>query len=316
METSISQAALKLLLGLMGTPNQAALQSSFEGNAAFKELITKRFVVPAPIKAKTIYISEDDRDYDLEPNPDGPGYRYFSVEGWMHVEESRLARYRVNHRYFFQCLQSWVGLPNSLGVNELLADTLWDLGNILIGKQRIAVLFCRRAVFAETVFDLQNTLATFPRRRSALILTDDTLSPYGPPLPGEPVCVALADLLLPDQDIVQKIDTTLLAEMLDLDPDEQSMQPQVQCSEDGGHLIVNGQDYQFEGFTQRRIVRRLFDAWAAGQGKLRTSVVLEEVHSESRHMSQAFGSRDTRWRNVIGYGQGDCWLKTEPLETD
>jgi len=166
----------------------------------------------------------------------------------------------------------------------------------------------RRAHLAASAANLRNALLNFPRRRSAIVLTDVTISSYAPSLPGEPLCIALSELLLPEQSSVSEIDKGMIGELLGYGPAPTAFRAPVSCSDDGGELHVNGEDYFFTGLTQKRIIRQLFDAWEAGQPLLRTTAVLGEAESKATAMSQAFSGYKGDWKKVIGYGDGCCWL--------
>ena len=61
----------------------------------------------------------------------------------------------------------------------------------------------------------------------------------------------------------------------------------------------------------KRIICQLFEAWESGQKKLRTAEVRENAESKASALSQTLSGKDKRWRDVVGYGNGNCWSKTD-----
>lgn len=87
--------------------------------------------------------------------------------------------------------------------------------------------------------------------------------------------------------------------------------PPIDCSDDGGWITVHGRGYLFAGLLQKTAIRRLYESWARGTPKLNMQALLEEIESGSRHISQVFGSGNRNWRDIVGYGRGYVWLKTD-----
>ncbi|SMG66743.1 conserved hypothetical protein [methanotrophic bacterial endosymbiont of Bathymodiolus sp.] len=307
---TLSRGALALLLRMIGTPKQQVDAEDLSITSDFKELLSTGMIHPLQNSATSINV--DDQDCELLPCPSGSGYRYFSPgAGWVNVATPSIGKYQVSNKHFLRCVQNWLDISSHQTVTELAIGILWDLGDVWLGKSRVAILFCRRACLAQTISTVKLAFSSFARRRSTVILTDSAISQNGPPIPGEPLCIATHDLLLPDQQPVSAIDKGLLMELLGYGPSHQSKRPPIWCSEDGGELVVNGEQYIFTGLTHKRIIRQLFEAWESGQEKLRTAAVLENAESKVSALSQTFSGKDKRWRDVVGYGNGNCWLKTD-----
>lgn len=304
---SISRSALSLLLNLINTPRMESTLDYLKSSGVSDEVLATRLMSPVRSDQETICV--DGRDRELIPNPDGPGYRYFSeAVGWVDVSANEICRFRVDPQRMLNLVRGWLDISMHQPVVTLQSDAIWDLGDMWVGKRRLAVLFMRQAHLAASAASLRNVLSNFPRRRSAIVLTDVAINSYGPSLPGEPLCIALSDLLLPEQSCVSVIEKDMIGELLGYGPSQPEHKAPVSCSDDGGELHVNGDDYFFTGLTQKRIIRQLFDAWEAGQPRLRTTAVLEEAESKATAMSHAFSGYKGDWKKVIGYGDGCCWL--------
>lgn len=304
---NISRSALTLLLDLMNTPRMESAVEYLKSAGVFDEVLAARLLSPVSSGQTTICV--DDKDRELIQNPSGPGYRYFSEAiGWVDVPANESGRFRVDPQRILGIIRGWLDIPMRQSITNLQPDLIWDLGDMWVGKRRLAVLFMRRAHLAASAANLRNALSNFPRRRSAIVLTDVTINSYGPSLPGEPLCIALGDLLLPEQSLISVIEKDMISELLGYGPAHIEHREPVSCSDDGSELHVNGDDYFFTGLTQKRIIQQLFAAWEAGQLRLRTSAVLEEAESKATAMSQAFSGYKGDWKKVIGYGDGCCWL--------
>ncbi len=307
---SLSRGALTLLLNLMRSPSMESTAEYLNASGVFNELMAAKLLYYTGVDVTNIYI--DDQVHELLPNPDGPGYRYFSVAvGWVEVPAQSVRRFRLDHQRLLVRIQGWLGISEHQSIVSLQADAIWDLGDIWIGKRRLAVLFMRRAQLAESAANLRNTLLSFSRRRSAIVLTDSTINKYGPSLPGNPLCIAIEHLLRPEQQQISTLEKDMISEMLGSGSAQADPRAPLSCSEDGGMLRINGEDYFFTGLTQKRIVRQLFEAWEAGQSRLRTAVVLQEAESKTKAISQAFSGSKRDWKKVIGYRDGYCWLIVE-----
>ncbi|EKF9276408.1 hypothetical protein O1B68_002149 [Vibrio cholerae] len=303
----ISRIALALLFDLLSTPKMELSAEQFNAREEYRELLATRLLTPVSSTPTSACI--DGRDHDILPNTTGPGFGYFSTgAGWMSVPMEALQRYRADPLRVFAVLRSWTDIPDRSSVAVLQHDAIWDLGDSWVGKRKLAVLFLRRAHLPKSVQQLQQTLKVFPRRKSAMVLTDVPINTFGPDLPGEPLCTDLMGLIPPGEEMVGAIDKDLIADLLGLGIPKRYQTGPVYCSEDGGELVVNGETYHFTGDIHRSIIRQLTDAWLRGEPRLRTTAVLVEAESNAKAISQAFNRCKTDWRKVVRYGNGFCWL--------
>ncbi|WLQ14322.1 hypothetical protein O5O45_00005 [Hahella aquimaris] len=275
---SLGAKALTVLLRVMNTPRMEVAADFLASSGVLDEVLAAGLALPCGTARMSLWV--DDRERELMRNPDGPGYRYFSeAAGWVAASAREVGRYRTEATRVLALVRGWLDIPSQPPLAPLRADAIWDLGDMWVGKRRLAVLFMRRAHLSASVAQLRDALSLFPRRRSAVVLTDVTMNAFGPSLPGEPLCVALASLVSTGRPVVTDIDKRLIAELLGAAPPQTGRKTPVYCSDDGGELRVNGEDFVFTGVTQQRIVRRLYEAWEAGRPRLRTAAVLEEAES-------------------------------------
>ena len=236
-------------------------------------------------------------------------YRYFSpTAGWVAVPDEQIKSYRADVKALLSLILHWLDMPPHIQPVSLLPDLLWELGETWVGRRRMALLFLRRAALPETLSQVRTALLGYPRRGSSLIFTDARPSKYGPDLPGEPILLPLLDLFPPNGDAQVRADMETLATFVGMPAQSKRTWSPVECSEDGGYLRIHDQVFHFTGYTHKRIIRILYEAWERGKPRQRTSSVLEEAESRSRAFSQAFSGCKEDWKAAIGYGDGYCWL--------
>lgn len=306
----ISRSALALLFDLLSTPKMELSAEQFIAREEYLELLAARLLTPVSSTPTSVCI--DGRDHDIIPNATGPGFGYFSTgAGWVSVPMEALQRYRADPLRVLAVLRQWLEISDRSSIAVLQHDAVWDLGDTWVGKRKLAVLFLRRAHLPKSAQQLQQALQVFPRRKSAMVLTDVPINTFGPDLPGEPLCTDLMGLIPPGEEIVSAIDKDLIADLLGLGIPKRHHTGPVYCSEDGGELVVNGFTYRFNGLIHRSIVRQLYEAWDGGEPRVRKEVLLETAESKSNTISQAFSGCKTDWRKAIDYGDGCGWLIVE-----
>ncbi len=173
---------------------------------------------------------------------------------WRRVGEradEALQRDRADPLRVLAVLRNWMDISDRSPIANIQHDSIWDLGDTWVGKRKLAVLFLRRAHLPKSVQQLQQTLQVFPRRKSAMVLTDVPINTFGPDLPGEPLCTDLMGLIPPGEGMVDAIDSDLIADLLGLGIPKLSHTGPVYRSEDGGELVVNGESYSFNGLIHR-----------------------------------------------------------------
>jgi hypothetical protein len=303
----ISRSALALLFDLLSTPKLELSAEQFNAREEYRELLAARLLTPVSSTPTSVCI--DGRDHDILPNATGPGFGYFSAgAGWVSVPMEELQRYRADPLRVLSVLRQWLEISDRSAIAVLHHDAIWDLGDTWMGKRKLAVLFLRRAHIPKSMQQLKQALQVFPRRKSAMVLTDVPINTFGPDLPGEPLCTDLMGLIPPGDESVGAIDKDLIADLLGLGIPKRNHTGPVYCSEDGGELVVNGETYHFTGDIHRSIIRQLTDAWLRGEPRLRTTAVLVEAESNAKALKQVFKGSKANWENVLGYGNGFCWL--------
>ena len=85
----------------------------------------------------------------------------------------------------------------------------------------------------------------------------------------------------------------------------------IECGENGSWLKVGGKEYVFSGSRQCRLIACLYKSLIEGKAKMPTKRTLAGVgFSENINtIPKAFSKSKKPWEEVIGYGDGFCWLK-------
>lgn len=85
----------------------------------------------------------------------------------------------------------------------------------------------------------------------------------------------------------------------------------IECGENGSWVKVRGKEYVFTGSRQCRLISYLYKNLLEGKEKIPVKRTLASVgFSESINtIPKAFSKSKKPWDEVIGYGDGFCWLK-------
>jgi len=129
---NLSRNALSLLLNLMNTPRMESTLDYLKSSGVSDEVLTARLLSPVSSGQTTICV--DGRDRELIPNPDSPGYRYFSeAVGWVDVSANEIRRFRVDPQRMLNLVRGWLDISMRQPVVTLQPDAIWDLGDMWVG---------------------------------------------------------------------------------------------------------------------------------------------------------------------------------------
>lgn len=229
--------------------------------------------------------------------------------GFVTVSTETLRTWRVGTAKLAEFVGRLLGLPASFRPATLVDGLLWDLGTPRLGRAGMPVLLARRLADEAARCRIRHELELHLGKKPSLLLTSGRR--------------AAADLVLPAVSavvpVVVAMDRTGGAVHLDLPRlaalagQRQAAAPSrpdlpVECEPDGHWLKINGKTYTFRGDTQARIIRRLYEAWAAGQEWVRVQDVLEDAESRSTKIAEAFKGKK-EWAEVIEVRDGNCRLR-------
>lgn len=235
-------------------------------------------------------------------------YRYFSVDhgGWMQVPDEDLRTYDLDMKWLLGFVAKGVGLGNDGPPLCLLPDHLWDLGTGWIRGRKATVMVGRRISRSEVFKQCVEALRPRRGRPPGVLLTSSRRASWEMEIPGGHRVLSLRDCLSMAKvgcDIDQEV---ILGVLTGFTPGKKPSP--VHYSNDFSSLTVHGRTFAFRGDKQKQFVGMLVRAWESGEERCRTGELLENVESTSLTLVKFFSGRSD-WKELIGYGQGFCWLK-------
>ena len=303
----------RLLLDLCEHPEPMitgkALREGYGASAA--ALLKTGALSAGPNLAHLSISADDDEECEVEIERDEagrPGYRHPRSGRWRTLLEGDLLQYRLNVQFVLSQLAGALEIPDRFQSVELVPGLLWELGEARFGKRSAPVLFARRMTTAGNIDRICDVLINRIGKSDGLLLTSTRELPRHLEVPGRHRTCSLHCCFDPASSAFT-MDRAVLNGLFGMAP-SRSM-TDVECSPDGSMLTIHGKEYPFKGPKQRAIVRLLYQAWRDGKPKQQTSEILRKAGSNADQIRQAFAGSPTAWSDVIGYGDGQCWLKIE-----
>lgn len=228
--------------------------------------------------------------------------------GFVTVSTEALRTWRLDPAKLAAFIGRMLGLPASSQPVTLVDGLLWGLGAPRLGRAGMPLLYGRRLADEAARCRIRHELELRLGTKPSLLLTSARRVATDLALPAVSVVVPVADAMDRTSNIAS-LDLSRLTGLAGQRPIAAPARPDlpVECEADGHWIKLNGKTYRFRGI-QAQIVRRLFDAWAAGEEWLRAQYVLEDAESGSDRMSEAFKGK-TGWKDVIEVKGGDCRLR-------
>ena len=228
--------------------------------------------------------------------------------GFVSVPAEAMRTWQLDTTRLVVFISRLLGLPASFRPIPLVDGLLWDLGTPRLDRAVTPVLFARRLADEMVRGRLRHELELHVGKKPSLLMTLDRRVAADLVLPAVSVVVSLADAVDRTADTVS-LDLRRLAALARRQHATAPSRPDrpVDCETDGHWLKIHGKTYKFRG-TQARIVRRLYEAWAAGEEWLREQDVLEEAESRSTRISEAFKGKPD-WKEAIEVSGGSCRLR-------
>ena len=228
--------------------------------------------------------------------------------GFVTVSTQALRTWRLDPAKLAAFIGRMLGLPASFRPATLVDGLLWDLGTPRLGRAGMPVLYARRLTDEAARCRIRHELELRLGTKPSLLLTSARRVATDLALPAVSAVVLVAAALDRTTDIAG-LDLPRLAALAGQRQAAASSRPDlpVECEADGHWIRINGKTYRFRGI-QAQIVRRLYEAWAAGEECLRAQDVLEAAESGSDRISEAFKGK-AGWKDVIEVMGGDCRLR-------
>lgn len=307
--TGLSSAALDLLLKVVETPEGVISGSALDDYHAVEAVALKDSGLLKPHGHETGTASQSDHDDEpvtLSWSAEHGGLGYFSPSaGWVSVPADRTLRYRVDLPVLLARLMSPADVSSRSGPVPLIADLLWEIGEVRLGRRtrRVPVWFARRLHDPNVWRQIRDMTLKRPTSSVRLILTSTSAQRMpDTPIAGH-VPVSIRDVV--DHTAGLAVHPDILAARLD-GSRRRDGNP-LTHSEDYSVVTVHGKDHPFTGVKQRALVRQLIEAFEAGSPDCLTAKVLEEAgYSTSVNTIAKALSGRADWREFIEEGGGTC----------
>ncbi|MBF0311632.1 MAG: hypothetical protein HQL56_19140 [Magnetococcales bacterium] len=199
-----------------------------------------------------------------------------------------------------------VGLGNEVQPHCLAPNHLWELGMARICGRKATVMVGRRLSRSDVFRQCVEALRTRRGRPPGVVLTTSRGLSWDLEIPGGHRVLSLRDCLSMEKTGIA-IDLEVIHGVLTGVMPGQNPSP-VHYSNDFSSLTVHGRPFVFRGDKQKQFVGMLVRAWESGEERCRTNELLENAESTSSTLVRFFGGRSD-WKELIGYGNGFCWLK-------
>lgn len=228
--------------------------------------------------------------------------------GFITVSTEALRTWRLGTAKLAEFIGRMLGLPASFRPATLVDGLLWDFGTPRLGRAGMPVLFARRLADEAARCSIRHELELHLGNKPSLLLTSGRRIAADLALPAVSAVVSVMEVLDRSTDVacLDLTRVTALAGHRQVGAPSRPDLP-VDCEVDGHWLQIYGNTYTFRG-TQARIIRCLYEAWAAGEAWVRVQDVLEDAESRSSKISEAFKGKK-RWTEVIEVRDGNCCLR-------
>lgn len=266
----------------------------------------------ANLTAVTCRACHEDHTEEVEFDSANGSYRHFCPEsGWIEIPAENLRNHSLDLVWLLREIACAMDLPTSPDPRSLVDEVLWDLGDAWVGKRKATILFGRRLTHDGNLDRACDALTNRIGRPPGILLSSSGQPGRHARLPGNHRFLALRDCIVPgetgfgiDRDIVAGV----LNGTLPGAPDTP-----VRVSNDFGTVTVNGRVFSFSGDKQRQVIRHLHQSWEDGEARVRTALMFGDLEfADGTRLRDLFKGRPD-WRDLIGYGQGFCWLRIDDL---
>ena len=276
-----------------------------EGHA----LIDRGILLEGPLNMVIPDRWDDEMDSkEVEWNPETRTYQYWTSHGggWVDAPEADMKTYELNLDWMFRHLSDLVGIDEGVKVRQIVPNLLWELGSIWSGRRKATVFLSRKLSYSRNFDRVYDGLAQWAGKATGAVLSLTVPDSRHAELPGGHRILSLQDAIV-ETSSGYEMDMELLHGAL------KGAYPSTDVglvlhSADFSSVTVHGQEFLFTGLKHKQVLEILIRAWKSGQPRCRTQAVLEEVESTTNTVAKLFSGRKD-WKDLIGYGEGYCWLK-------
>jgi hypothetical protein len=246
----------------------------------------------------------------VEWNPETRTYGYYCISAmgveWIDAPEEDLKTYDINLDWMADHIRDLAGIDPSTKVRTIIPNLLWDLGSIRVGNRK-ATIFLARNLSDHRDFDqVYEALLDWTGKPPGVVLSNNVPTDRRAKLPGGHRILSLKKILM-EKAGNSMLDMELLHGTLNSANPSLDVGP-VNHNFDFSTVQVHGREFVFTGEKQKIILSILYRAWRVGNPKCQTRSVLAESETSAHALSHIFRNHHD-WKELIGYGDGFCWLK-------
>jgi hypothetical protein len=227
-----------------------------------------------------------------------------AADGYVFPPVASFSLLRLDIAWWLRWLADHLALVNAAKPVVLVENRAWDLGELWVTKRsKVPVLFARRLKTIQDVSALQNALANRAGRTGGIVLSSGKALATVWPL--QYILHPLADRLV-NEPLLFTLDETLLNAPYGGGTPTQPLRDIV-LSPDDRTLTVLGEVMHFRGKEQRRILRKLVNAYYKGEKRLSSDILGGGADTFAKKFKG--NSYLPRLKNIVRQQQGRCWFE-------
>lgn len=310
----ISAQICKLLMEILEQKNSnishSVLFSEF-GNDAAKFLLKENYLTDGH-SLQTHWLSDEDKDVDVEWNEKLKSFAYLSASGkFIKVKEEELKTYDVDIdkivNFFakeFDVLESSITKQN-----QHLEGLLYFVGNAHFQKKKTAIFFARRLNDNVVLKQIEEFFIKPPTALPKLIITSSNKLCPESLKTSKATVISISKLLGLSVSNKSLFNIDYIANVL-FGGKSSEPKPHIHCSENGGVLFVGDKSWIVKGDKQRQIIKVMCNSYAENPaGKMRWNELLEkaDIETDSR-FRDFFKSSDVK--EAFDHDRGFVWFKS------
>ena len=317
----ISYRAVELVLNIMEMPNMGISATALDEyhSEAGAELLAWGALEPDDFEPVAVSQAEpEDGVVTAVWDSDIGGYGIFSpARGMVAIDSRSMIRYRLRSSWLIGWIAAELGLSSGARPVELVADRVWDVGDVWLGerkseRRRTSIYVARRlgelGALARLCAALQSRAGRPPGvilSSSPATMTDDAmLAGMTPVMPLLRCAKAGVGNFCLDAAIIR---TAVHGAR---PPSSDSL---VRVDADFRVVRVGACEFQFRGDKQRQVIRYLHNAWDRGEGPVNTALMFSDLEfPETTRLRDLFKGY-SGWRDLIGLGDGVCWIRYDEI---
>jgi hypothetical protein len=224
------------------------------------------------------------------------------------VPPNALNRYQPDREPFVAWFREQLGIAKASRLLSYANDLLHYLGDCFLDRRKVSIFLVRRSTDYHVLEACEAAFLQSPTKHTKLVLSTSAAMPATRLRCKSPV-ISVRDV----------IDHSPLEGTLNHDylahvvfgglPDKP--RPFVDCSDDGGILIIGEKSWDIIGDKARQIIKAMVNRWQQNQPKNRWKSIIQDAGLEDPVSPPKNFFNATFKKEVIGYDKGFVWFLTD-----